>query len=180
MMNIDDLKSDWQSACQASLSEKELAMMTRVRNHPTLRKLRIKFMTEIVALTAFLFLFYDGLDGAQKPLIVNVLLIISVIIYIINNALSYFHIQNPLVSGNIREALANQARSLKRLAVLSQVSSVVYAAALMLFLTYQTAFTQRKYIILSALIVTFLLLFYYSWITWQRKITNFRQLEADF
>ncbi|MET7258378.1 hypothetical protein [Dyadobacter fermentans] len=179
-MNIDDLKSEWQSAGQGSLSEKELAMMTRVRNHPSLRKLRIKFMTEIVALTAFLFLFYDGLDGAQKPLIVNILLIISVTIYIINNALSYYHIQNPLVSGNFREALAKQVHSLKRLAVLSLTSSVVYAATLLFFLTYQAAFTQRKYIILSALIITFSLLFYYSWISWQRKITHFRQLEADF
>ena len=179
-MSIDDLKSDWQSAGQGSLSEKELAMMTRVRNHPSLHKLRIKLMTEIVALTAFLFLFYDGLDGAQKPLSVNILLIISIVIYITNNALGYLHIQNPLVSGNLREALAKQAHSLKRLAVLSLVSSVVYAATLLFFLTYQTAFTQHKYIILSALIVTFFLLFYYSWISWQRKITHFRQLEADF
>lgn len=179
-MNIDDLKSDWQSAGQESLSEKELAMMTRVRNHPTLRKLRVKFMTEIAGLTAFLFLFYDGFDGAEKPLIINISLVISIIIYITNNVLSYFHIQNPLVSGNIREALAKQTRSLKKLAVLSLTSSVVYAAALIFFLTYQTAFTQRKYIILSVLIITFLLLFYYSWITWQRKITHFKQLEADF
>lgn len=179
-MDIDDLKSDWQSAGQESLSEKELAMMTRVRNHPTLRKLRVKFMTEIAGLTAFLFLFYDGFDGAEKPLIINISLVISIIIYITNNALSYFHIQNPLVSGNIREALAKQIRSLKKLAVLSLTSSAVYAAALIFFLTYQTAFTQRKYIILSVLIITFLLLFYYSWITWQRKITHFRQLEADF
>lgn len=179
-MNIDDLKSEWQSAGQESLSEKELAMMTRVRNHPSLHKLRIKFMTEIVTLTIFLFLFYDGLDGAQKPLVVNILLIISIIIYIINNALSYYYIQNPLVSGNFREALAKQVYSLKRLAVFSLTSSVVYAATLLFFLTYQTAFTQRKYIILSALIVTFSLLFYYSWISWQRKITHFRQLEADF
>lgn len=179
-MNIDDLKSDWHRAGQESLSEKELAMMTRVRNHPSLRKLRVKFMMEIAALTALLFLFYDGLDGAQKPLIVNILLIVSIVIFITNNALGYLHIQNPVVSGNIREALARQARSLKRLAALSLASSVVYAATLLFFLTYQTAFTQRKYIILSTLIVSFLLLFYYSWISWQRKIARFRQLEADF
>ncbi|MBO9612831.1 MAG: hypothetical protein J7619_09065 [Dyadobacter sp.] len=179
-MNIDDLKSGWQNTGHGPFSEKELAMMTRVRNHPSLRKLRIKLMTEIVALTALLFLFYDGFDGAQKPLAVNILLIASIVLYIVNNALSYFHIQNPLVSGNIREAVARQARSLKMLAVLSLSSSVVYAAALLFFLTYQTAFDQRKYIILSALIVTFLLLFYYSWISWQRKIAHFRQLEADF
>lgn len=179
-MNIDELKSDWQSAGKEPLSEKELAMMTRVRNHPSLRKLRIKLMTEIAGLTALLFLFYDAFDGAQKPLTVNILLIISIVLYIINNALGYLQIQNPLVSGNIREALAKQTLSLKRLAVLSLASSVVYATALLFFLTYQTAFTQRKYIILSALMIIFALLFYYSWISWQRKITHFRQLEADF
>lgn len=179
-MNIDDLKSDWHRAGQKSFSEQELAMMTRVRNHPSLRKLRIKFMTEIVALTALLFLFYDGLDGDQKPMLVNIMLITSIVVYIANNALGYFYIQNPKVSGNIREALVKQSHSLKRLAVVSLASSAVYAATLLFFLTYQTAFTQRKYIILSALIVVFLLLFYYSWISWQRKIAHFRRLEADF
>ncbi|SEI98023.1 hypothetical protein SAMN05216327_10593 [Dyadobacter sp. SG02] len=180
MMNIDDLKSDWRRAGDGSLSEKELAMMTRVRNHPSLRKLRFKFMTEMVALTAFLLLYYDGFDGAGKPLLLNILLVISIVLYIFNNALGYFQLQNPSVSGNMREALAKQARSLKRLAVFSLTSSVVYAIALMVFFTYQTAFTQRKYIILSALILLTFLLFYYSWISWQRKIVHFRQLEADF
>jgi len=179
-MNIDDLKSDWHRAGNESLSEKELAMMTRVRNHPTLRKLRIKFITEIVALIALLLLYYDGFDGAQKPLPINIILIMSILLYIINNALGYFQIQNPSVNGNIRVALAKQARSLQRLAVLSLTSSVVYATALMIFFTYQMVFTQRKYIILSALIVSSILLFYYSWISWQRKIAHFRRLEADF
>ena len=179
-MNIDDLKSDWHRAGQESLSEKELAMMTRVRNHPSLRKLRIKFMTEIVALTTLLFLYYGGLDGGQKPLIANIMLITSIVVYILNNALGYFYAQNPQVRGNIREALEKQSHSLKRLAVVSLASAMFYAATLLFFLTYQTAFTQRKYIILSALIVVLLLLFYYSWISWQRKITHFRRLEADF
>lgn len=179
-MNIDDLKSDWHRAGSESLSEKELAVMTRVRNHPSLRKLRIKFMTEIVALAALLLLYYDGFDGAQKPLLVNILLVLSIALYLVNNVLGYSQIQNPSVSGNIREALDKQTRSLKRLAVLSLISSVVYATALMVFFTYQMVFTQRKYIILSALILSSLLLFYYSWISWQRKIAHFRRLEADF
>ena len=179
-MNIDELKSEWHQAGREPHSEKELAMMTRVRNHPSLRRLRTKFMTEIVALTGLLFLFYDGFDGAEKPLVVNILLIFSIVFYIINNALGYFHLQNPSVSGNIREALIKQTHSLKRLAVLSMASSVVYAATLLFFLTCQVAFNQRKYVILSALLLAFFLLFYYSWISWQRKITHFRQLEADF
>jgi cation transport ATPase len=179
-MDIDDLKSDWRQAGNESLSEKELATMTRVRNHPSLRKLRTKFMTEIIALAALLLLYYDGFDGAEKPFLINILLVMSILLYIISNSLGYSQIQNPSVSGNIREALAEQRRSLKRLAVFSLTSSVVYATALMVFFTYQMVFTQRKYIILTALILSSFLLFYYSWISWQRKITHFRQLEADF
>jgi hypothetical protein len=179
-MNIDDLKSDWQRAGEQPHSEKELAMMTRVRNHPVLSKLRIKFVTEIVALTALLFLYYDALDGAEKPLYINAFLVLGISLFILNNALGYFQIQNPVITGNIRESLAHQRGILKKLAVLSLVSSVVYATALLLFLTYQTAFTQRKYIIMSGLIVAFVLMFYYSWISWKRKISHFSQLEADF
>ncbi len=179
-MNIDDLKSEWQHAARELHTEKELAMMTRVRNHPALRKIRIKFVIEIAALTGLLFLYYDALDGAEKPIYINILLISSILLYILNNVLGYIQIQNPPVSGNIRESLEMQARSLKRLARLSMVSSVVYAAASLLFLTYQTVFTQRKYIILSALIIVFAQLFYYSRISWKRKIAHFDELKADF
>jgi hypothetical protein len=37
-MNIDDLKSGWQNAGGQSLSEKELEMMTKIQNHPSLKK----------------------------------------------------------------------------------------------------------------------------------------------
>ncbi|GGM92646.1 hypothetical protein GCM10010967_27290 [Dyadobacter beijingensis] len=179
-MNIDDLKSEWQRAGAEPHSEQELAMMTRVRNHPTLRGLRIKFVTEIAALTAFLLLYYDGFDGAQKPMIINVLLIFSITLYVTTNALGYAQIQNPRVSGNIREALARRVQSLKRMAALSLGSSVVYALALVAFLTYQIEFNQRKYIILSGLVIGFILLFYYSLISWRRKISHFEAMQADF
>ncbi|MCF0070071.1 hypothetical protein LZD49_06280 [Dyadobacter sp. CY261] len=179
-MNIDDLKSDWQHADQEIHSEKELAMMTRVRNHPVLRKLRVKFVAEIIALTAFLFLFYDAFDGNQKPLFVNILLIISILLYIINNALGYSQIQNPSVNSDIRASLARQTQRLKKMAILSLSSSVFYAGALVFFLTYRTVFTQHKYIILSILIFVFMLMFYYSGISWQRKIRHFKQMQEDF
>lgn len=179
-MNIDDLKSDWQMAGGKAHSETELAMMTRVRNHPVLRKLRRKFIIEIAGLTALLLLFYDGFDGAEKPTSISIMLIFSILLYILNNALAYLKIQNPAITGNIRDSLAKQSGSLKQMAVLSMISSAFYATTLIYFLTYQITFTQRKYVILSLLILSFLLLFFYSWISWKRKISHFNQMQADF
>lgn len=179
-MNIDELKSGWQQAGGAFYSEKELAMMTRVRNHPTLKKLRIKMLSEIVMLGVLLFVYYDGFDGADKPFYVNTLLVISICLFILNNAVGYFRIQNPIVAGNIRDSLTRHTRALQHMAILSLITSASYAVSLLLFFTSKIVFDQHKYIILSALIVASMLLFYYSWISWQRKIRHFRQLEADF
>lgn len=179
-MNIDDLKSGWQQAGDTTYSEKELAMMTRVRNHPTLKKLRTKMLLEIVVLGVLLFVYYDGFDGADKPFYFNALLVVSICLFILNNAVGYFRIQNPVVSGNIRDSLARHTRTLKQMAILSLVSSVSYATSLLLFFTSKIVFDQRKYIILSVLILSSFLLFYYSWISWQRKIAHFREMEADF
>jgi hypothetical protein len=179
-MNIDDLKSGWQNAGGQTLTEKEFEMMTKIENHPALKKIRLKLIIEAVALIALLFAYYDGFDGDQKPVYINVLLVASILLYIGNNVAGYFFIKNPATTANIKQSLFRQVDVLKKIAAFSMISSIIYGASLLLFLTSEIVFTQRKYVILVGVVVTFMLFFYYSFIKWQRKISHFKQLEAEF
>ncbi|MEO6284077.1 MAG: hypothetical protein ABIN80_03125 [Dyadobacter sp.] len=179
-MNIDDLKSGWQNAGGQTHNEKELEMMIKIQNHPSLKKIRLKLIIEAILLTILLFVYYDGFDGAEKPFYVNALLVASAVMYVTNNLLGFFLIKNPIHAANIKLALARQVATLKKISAFSMLSSVIYGASLLLFLTSEIVFTQRKYIILAGLIVGFVLLFYYSMINWQRKIAHFKTLEGEF
>jgi uncharacterized membrane protein YoaT (DUF817 family) len=179
-MNIDDLKSGWQNAGGQSLSEKELEMMTKIQNHPSLKKIRLKLIIEATLLTILLFVYYDGLDGARKPFYVNALLVVSALMYLTNNLIGFFFIKNPVNAASIKLALARQVATLEKISAFSMLSSVIYGASLLLFLTSEIVFTQRKYMMLAGLIVGFALIFYYSYISWQRKIAHFKALEGEF
>jgi hypothetical protein len=179
-MNIDDLKYGWQNAGGPSLTEKELEMMTKIQNHPSLKKIRLKLMIEATFLTVLLFVYYDGFDGAEKPLYVNILLIISILMYLSNNLIGFFLIKNPVNAASIKQSLARQVTTLKKISMFSMLSSVTYASALLFFLSSEIIFTQRKYILLAVMIVTAAMLFYYSYISWQRKIAHFKLLEEEF
>ncbi|WAC14407.1 hypothetical protein [Dyadobacter pollutisoli] len=179
-MNIDDLKSGWQNAGGQSLTEKELEMMTKIQNHPSLKKVRLKFIIEATLLTILLFVYYDGFDGAEKPFYVNMLLVVSILMYLTNNLIGYFFTKNPVNAVNIKQSLARQVDTLKKISVFSMLSSIIYGSSLLLFLTSEIAFTQRKYIILAGIVIAFALLFYYSFINWQRKIAHFKLLEEEF
>ena len=52
-MEFDDLKSNWQHAGKPTKSVAELQLMTRVQQHPRLRRIRLKLLIETVLISAF-------------------------------------------------------------------------------------------------------------------------------
>jgi hypothetical protein len=94
--------------------------------------------------------------------------------------IGFFFIKNPVNAASIKLALARQVATLEKISAFSMLSSVIYGASLLLFLTSEIVFTQRKYMMLAGLIVGFALIFYYSYISWQRKIAHFKALEGEF
>jgi len=178
-MEFDDLKSDWQNTGSASIDEKHLRQMTRVSQHPTLKKLRLKMIIEVVLLSMLLFVYYDGFDGAKKPLYANVLLVFAIGCYIANNVIGYIFIKNPVKGNNILLSIQAQAKVLKRLSVLSMLFSFVYAAALLLFFSSSIEFTLKKYLLLATVCVVSVILFFFSFKNWKTKIIHFEKLHEE-
>jgi len=179
-MNIDDFKTNWQNAGNGSYSEKEIEMMTKINSHPTLKKIRIKLLAEAIMLTALLFGYYDGFDGINKPLYLNVLLVLSICVYILNNVAGYIFIKTPATEFNIKLSLYKQVTTLKRVRLFSLFSSALYAVSLLAFFMNGIHFTNQKYLIMSLAILVYLVLFILSYLTWKRKIDHFSRLEEEF
>jgi len=179
-MDINDLKKSWATLNHDDLDKGQLQKMIRVKNHPTLQKLRIKLLTEIILLTLFLFIYYDALDGNKKPVYINLLLISGILLFIINNAIGYLFVKKMIYLPNIVSSIQRQIVILNRMFALSIISSVFYSVTLLLFLTVSIDFTNTKYFILIGILLAFSVMFFVSFKTWNARINHFRQLLADF
>ena len=68
-MELTDLKSGWQNAGEAFKNEADLLNMTRITNHPSLKKIRMKLIAETIFLLFFLVIYYDWFDGDKKTVL---------------------------------------------------------------------------------------------------------------
>jgi len=175
-MDINDLKADWQNAGSELVNEEKLKLMTKISQHPTLKKLRIKLILETVFLTVLLFVYYDAFDGDQKPMYANLLLVSSVLLYLANNVLGFLFIKNPIRAENISLSVQKQVLTLKRLSVFSLLSSSIYAVTLIFYFSVSVKFTSFKYVLLSLLIFSFTAIFYFSYKKWKNKIDHFSRV----
>jgi len=172
-MDINDLRAEWQNAGGGLVNEEKLRLMTKISQHPTLKKLRIKLILETVFLTILLFVYYDGFDGDKKPLYANVLLVLSILLYITNNVVGFLYIKNPVRANNISLSVQNHIIVLKRMSVFSLLSSVIYAVTLLFYFSVSIKFTSLKYVLVIILILSFAAVFYFSYKKWKNKIDHF-------
>lgn len=179
-MDINDLKSEWQNAGNSSVDVEKLKLMTKVNQHPALKKLRTELLFDALVLTAFLILYYDGFDGDKKPILVNVFLIASILIYIGNNVFGYILIKNPVKAENILTSVERHFVVLKRLSITTVIASVLYAITFTLFFTISLPATPKKYIAIAVMIIIFGAVRYAYYKRWQEKIDHFRQLLSEF
>jgi len=179
-MKIDELKSHWQKSSYPAKSSLELKMMTKVRNHPKLARIRIKLIIEVTLLVAFIALYKDLFDGGAKPLWVNISLGVSVALFIINDIVGYFTIQDPIRAGNIKSSINTLIPKLKRLSILSITSSLFFGLCLILFFSSTIDFTQEKYLMLAGMLITLIIFSFVSHRNWFYRIKHFQKVEQEF
>lgn len=179
-MELTNLKSTWQNAGDASRSEKDLLRMTKVLNHPSIKKIRVKFVVEFIGLAFFLFIYNDWFDGDQKPFLANLLLAGSLILYMFNNVIGYVVLLKPVSSGNLKASVENYRARIKRLAAFSLVISFVYGISIITFFSMVIAFTQSKYLLLLGIFAVLFLLTYFSYRIWMQWIRNLKHQVEEF
>ena len=179
-MELNDLKSTWRSAGDTSKSELDLQRMTKISNHPSLKKIRAKLLMEFICLTIFLIIYKDWFDGDKKPLYANVLLLSGLLLYILNDVIGYISILKPIRGTNLKISIQNYFIRIKRLFVCSLILSGVYGISLILFFTSVVNFNREKYFILTGIIATLLLMTYFSLRIWTNWIRSLKQKIKDF
>lgn len=179
-MDINQLKSNWKNSGEAAYSQNDLAVMTKIARHPVLKKLRLKLIIESVLLTFILFMYYDGFDGHLKPVYVNVLLITSIFLFILNDLIAFFIIQNPVKEQTLKESVLKQLNLLKGISIFSMLSMVFYGSLLLVFFTSAIAFTNQKYLILAGIILTFIVMIIFSYRQWKHKIDVLTKISSEF
>ena len=179
-MELDDIKSDWKNTGKGKRNQNELLKMTKIKNHPNIKKIRIKFIIEAVLLTIFLAVFYEGFDGATKPIWANTLLIISTTAYIIVRFLGWLVLRNPIKDGNLKKSLISFQNKLKQMAISILLTSFLFGSAIISFFTSSIDFTQEKYFVLAGMIITLLFLVYLSSRNWIKRIKGINETIIEF
>jgi len=179
-MDLDNIKSNWKNAGIGIKDQNELLMMTKIKNHPNIKKLRIKFIIETIMIIVFLAVYYDGFDGATKPLWANLLLIGSTMAYIIVRILVWLELRNPIRGENLKNSLISFQSKLKRMANMILFTSFLFGSAIISFFASSIDFTVGKYFVLAGMIISLILLVYLSSRIWEKRIESIKSTLIEF
>ena len=179
-MELEDLKSDWQNADVAFKNEADLLKMTRIKNHPSIKRIRTKLILETICFAFFLSVYYDWFDGDQKPMYANILLVSSLLLYIVNDVIGYVSIVKRMNGLDLKASLKKYLARIKQLSVFSLICTSVYSLFLLLFFTSVIHFTKEKSFILLFLVIVLFQMLFWSHRIWNKWIKSLQQQVKDF
>lgn len=179
-MEFDNIKSNWKKTGQGKKNQTELSMMTKIKNHSNIKRMRIKLMIETTLVIVFLAVYYNGFDAATKPLWTNIMLVSTSIVYIISRFIGWFVLRNPIKGDNLKESLISFQNTLKRMAIFILLTSFLFGSAIISFFTSSIEFTQGKYLILLGMILSLILLVYLSSRNWFKRIEGIKKALREF
>lgn len=170
-MNLDNLKSNFNSPAQAPVSKEALLRMLNVNQHPSLKGIRIQLMIESIVWIAFLACFYNFFDGHLKPAIWNIALVLAVGLLLVHNAAGYKITNSPINGTNIAESLTNYYHRLKKYAYLSIASRALAIGILFgYFLSGVESLEQRHYISMGMAGAVIGIQVFLLWRIWSKRI----------
>ncbi len=179
-MELNELKSGWQKAGSNYKTEADLKRMTKLNQHPTLKRIRTKLIIETILLSFFLVVYYDWFDGDQKPLYANLLLFTGALLYILNDVIGYISLAKPVMKENLRSSVQHLLSKLKRLSMLSLLVSFLYSVCLLAFFLSVITFTKEKSFILLGMILVLTQVTHISYKLWRNWIVKLELQVTDF
>lgn len=179
-MELDNLKSNWKKVGIGKKGENELLMMTKIKNHPNIKKVRVKFIIETILTTVFLVAYYDAFDGANKSLWMNLLLIVTTVSHITVCFIGWLVLRNPIKGENLKTSLINFQNKLKRMAISVLMTSFLFGSSIILFFASTIDFTKGKYLMLAGMLLSLLLLVYLSSRNWFKRVEDINTMLKDF
>ena len=179
-MELNELKSGWQNAGGNYRTEADLERMTKLNQHPTLKRIRTKLIIETILVSLFLVVYYDWFDGDQKPLYANLLLFTGALLYILNDVIGYITLAKPVMKENLRSSVQHLLSKVKRLSILSLIVSFFYSVCLLAFFLSVITFTKEKSFILLGMILVLVQVTHISYKVWRNWIAKLELQATDF
>lgn len=179
-MELENLKASWQEAGKGAKSSADLQAMTEVKNHPKLRRIRVKLLIESGLLIVFLLTYKNAFDGADKPQWLNGVLIGGALLFILSDLMSYWLVRNRGKDLTVVSSLKKLELTLNKVAVFSVVSALVFGAAVILFFSFGLVFDQTKYIVLTMMVLSLLGANWWSMRLWKARISYLREVLVQF
>ncbi|TJZ63197.1 hypothetical protein FAZ15_02575 [Sphingobacterium olei] len=169
-MELNDIKTTWSTVESPRVSDQEIRDMASEKMHPVLSGIRKQLTIEIIAWSIFLICYYSMFDGDKKPVWINIVLVLSVLIPIIHNLLGYRIAKYPVQGTNIRESLNRYKSKVKVYAIASIITRQIYLSGFLLFFFNGVNFNPGKYISLAIIISIFLVQLFISYRIWAKRV----------
>lgn len=179
-MELNDLKSGWKNAGGYQKTEEDLKQMTKIVNHPVIKRIKTKLVIQTVAMLVILFVYYDWFDGDKKPVYANLALLAGLLLYIVNDVAGYFLLTRPVGSDNLKQSVEAYLTRVKRFSFCSLGVSLLYSSSIMIFFTSAITFTKEKWWILLFATIIMVQLIIFSSKLWLRWIKKLKQQVKDF
>lgn len=179
-MDLDSLKANWNQVGSGQKSQNDLLLMTKLKNHPHIKRMKLRFALEAALLVVFITIYYDAFDGSTKPLWVNLLLIGSSIVFLSIRIFSWLMLRNPAIEDNLKQSLQSFQLMLKRIGVSLLLSALLFGLSILIFFTESVELTQRKYAVLTLALVTLGIMLYLSSRNWLKKIKEINSTLSEF
>lgn len=174
-MEFNELKSTWKTVETPAVSITEIQSMLSENKHPVLKDIRKQLTIEIIGWCIFLMCYYSMFDGDKKPVWINILLILSILLPVVHSLMGYRFAKYLVKGTNIQESLKKYLSNVRIYAVISIISRQGYLIGLLLFFMYGLSLNTSKYIFLSVIGLIFLIQLLISckiWGTRLKKLGN--------
>lgn len=152
-MELNQLQSAWKGMDGENKNNGDLSNMLRENRHPVLKGIRLQMITETIAWTFFLFVYYDMFDGDRRPFYLNALLVMTVVLLLLHSITGYLSAKKLVNGNNLKQSLLNYLSKIKTYAVISVASRVFTIICLLLFFIATIQFTSGKYWLLAGIIL---------------------------
>ena len=179
-MEIDDLKSDWNAVNPILKTDEAMLSLLEENKHPVLKSIRKQIVIELTAWLLFLMTYYSMFDGAKKPLWINLILVISLILPIGHGLYGYYYNKYLTDGSDIKKALEQLYDRLKNYALIAIIARVGFVSGLLLFFCYNILFTATKYFLLGFIVFVFVIQLVVLYVVWHKRLKHIQALIVGF
>ncbi len=151
-MTLDELKSDWQQPVSQKTST-EIQQMISKKASSVFYRTKLKAIIETMAFIAFVVVFMTGLDPERNEAWVNILLLLTAALGIINNLWLFRGLSTIVSDSDLTTSLLKVKKKLRGQILFAVIFSSLLFGSVFLFFFFRTPFTVEKAGLLVMLLI---------------------------